>query len=29
VKKGADHVWNDVKASVEGAYDALKPAKKS
>jgi hypothetical protein len=23
VKKGADHVWNDFKAAVEGGYDAL------
>ncbi len=28
VKKGADHAWNDVKASVEGAHDALMPKKK-
>jgi uncharacterized coiled-coil DUF342 family protein len=29
VMKDADHVWNDFKAAVEGAYDALKPEKKS
>jgi hypothetical protein len=23
VKTGADHTWNDFKAAVEGAYDAL------
>jgi len=27
VTKGADQIWHDVKASVEGAYDALKAPK--
>ena len=29
VKKGSDQLWTDLKATVEGAYDALKPHQKS
>jgi hypothetical protein len=29
VKKGADHVWGEVKAAVQGGYDALMPETKS
>src|SRR5271155_1688168 len=28
VMKSADQVWSDVKASLEGAYDVLKPGAK-
>lgn len=28
VMKSADHAWSEAKAAVEGAYDAIKPAKK-
>ena len=29
IMKSADQTWNEVKAAVEGAYDALKPHKKN
>jgi len=29
VKKEADHLWSDFKGAVEGAYDTLKPEKRT